>query len=411
MANFASLHTKQHSERKKKPLMFRLAKRAKRRSTFKERRKRTGHQRVTFGLGQAKMEFKSCEPDVRLFQAYYKAASWIGMVPHRSKSGSIKWILLIFRMTLATCIITLGLYTRANGRYLHYTKIFKLVNCSQTLTRYILVISSLVISMRRSPQWNAVFEEIRHFSIWMDSFGYKSSNNEHPSLHSMKFIPCYIAIVLLNVWEIYIHEESILVAITLKPLMLYPLFLVILVNLILRIIKNRYKRLSDLLVTKTQGGIQDEKSIAEVIRKIKTMYANCDNLIQNFNEIFGLLIFMSSITTSFTILSCLVWAYETSIGKDNQQPGSFSQEVCLLFVAAIYVMLSTSYDIKNAYKSSSNANKLKTFLRFNKRTWSASKCRENDNQCDSRLTQYLISFFAAENYTAKWALPVKQFSQ
>nr|CAI5851226.1 unnamed protein product [Callosobruchus analis] len=260
------------------------------------------------------------EQDDRLLQAYCKIGSWMGVVPKEFKSKITKLTILTLRVVLATCMITLGLYTRENGIYQHYTKVFRLVNCFQNLTRYLLVLSSIILSVKCAEHWYALFEEIQHFKVLLTKAGYKSFDIGHVSHHAIKFIPCYIGILLLNVWEICTHEENRLVTVSLRLFMPFPLFVTVLVHLALKIICNRYKCLSMFLRNNIENRMQDEKSTTRLIAQIKIMYTKCHSMVGHFNELFGITMFLSSMTTSFTILSCLVWAYEVNTHDHSQIP-------------------------------------------------------------------------------------------
>ncbi|CAH1996874.1 unnamed protein product [Acanthoscelides obtectus] len=280
------------------------------------------------------MQTTAVEKDVNLLKRYCKIGSWVGVVPQEFKSITRKWIALIFRTMIATSIVPIGFYRRVEQRYHHYSGILKIVHCCLSLGRCSLLITSLVLPVRDTKSWYAFFKEIRKLKELLDEAACKDIGNESIKAHAIKFVPCYIGILLLNVWEVYEYEEDGLATTSVKFCMLVSLLIAVLANLMLKVIRNRYKAVNNVLRSSLECIIRDEKLTARTIGQMKQMYINCDNMVGHFNEIFGQMMFWTSMNTGLTLLICLLLAYENEIPD-------ISYVACFSLVAAVYVGFTT----------------------------------------------------------------------
>nr|CAI5864671.1 unnamed protein product [Callosobruchus analis] len=277
------------------------------------------------------MDVFSLDNDLSVLQTYCKVYGYLGIAPlvinGGAKSRIFSHVLFALRISLLTAMSGWGLYISiSNGGECGE---FAFVACTYTA------------AVIRANRWNRFFEELKAFREILNSAGHKFICTENKTCYTFKVVLFFAIFIFLNAWDILtsIHA-NILLNLNFRFFMLSQLLPALLINRMMAVVKRRYSVLIKLLRISSRTTIEDEKTTTKNIKLLKTLLKKCYFMVEAFNDIFGWMIFLMSLTTSFTLLSCLLWFFVRSNHSiRNPTPFSFAgdDEICTVSIVLLYL--------------------------------------------------------------------------
>lgn len=239
---------------------------------------------------------------------------YIGLIPFNpTKRDHIiqfsRKIYIIILQILSILVACLALY----GRTLHFKSIRKIFVGYLQITADILLLliasfSFIGTNFFNANNWNQVFDTI----LEMEGYFYiKLDSKKTIKSYYLKFLPAVLFVIIITLFDmITAYGENYSIFENLRFILFHFVTLIavsqlMLIIIILMFIKRRYKCLNECL----RKCFQNQKSEANIIgelRKITKIYQKINNLIFEFNNIFGwFLLFYFA----YFVLITVLWQY------------------------------------------------------------------------------------------------------
>ncbi|VEN52574.1 unnamed protein product, partial [Callosobruchus maculatus] len=235
-----------------------------------------------------------------------------------------------------------ALYIRISKAGVYHSKVANVMSCLEECGEFAFVACTYTVAVIRANRWNRFFEELKAFRELLNSAGQKYNCTETNTYHTLKLTLFLIIFIFVNVWDIFTTiNDDIFMNISFRFFMLSQLLPVLLINRMMIVVKRRYGVLIKMLHTSSRTQIEDEKTTVKNINLLKALLKKCYFIVEAFNDIFGWMIFLISLTTSFTLLSCLLWLFARNNrpGISYPTPISFAGDdvICTISIVIMYL--------------------------------------------------------------------------
>nr|CAH7729866.1 unnamed protein product [Callosobruchus chinensis] len=260
------------------------------------------------------MDVPSLDSDLSVLQTYCKVYAFLGIAPlfvnGEAKRRTASHVLFAIRVSLLTAMSGWGIYIRIRKGGIYHSKVANIMSCLEECGEFAFVACTYTVAVIRANRWNRFFEELRAFREVLNSAGQKYNCTENKTCHTFKVTFFFAIYIFFNVWDMLKSiNDNIFVNLTFRFFMLSQLLPALLINRMMVVVKRRYSVLIKLLRISSRTMIEDEKTAVKNINLLKILLKKCYFMVEAFNDIFGGMIFLMSLTTSFTLLSCLLWFF------------------------------------------------------------------------------------------------------
>nr|CAI5864670.1 unnamed protein product [Callosobruchus analis] len=236
----------------------------------------------------------------------------------------------------------MGLYIRINKGGVYRSKAANIMSCLEECGEFAFVACTYTVAVIRANRWNRFFEELKAFREILNNAGQKYICTDKNNCRTFKVALFFAIYILINAWDMLKSiNDDIFMNMTFRFFMLSQLLPALLINRMMAVVKWRYSVLIKLLRISSRTMIEDEKTTTKNINLLKTLLKKCYFMVEAFNDIFGWMIFLMSLTNSFTLLSCLLWFFVRNNRSAIRYPTPFSfagdDEICTVSIVLLYL--------------------------------------------------------------------------
>nr|CAH7714099.1 unnamed protein product [Callosobruchus chinensis] len=263
------------------------------------------------------MEILPLDKDVSVLLNYCKVCAFFGIAPvylnEKGKKRLMPNVIFVIRMCLLLMLSGWEIHFRIKKSY-YWSKVATTIGCLQSVAEFALVASTYIVTTVRANRWHSFFEELRGFRKLLNTAGPKHNCTGNSKCHNFKVAALLVFYIFLNTWHIYRDlDEDVFTNISFRFFLLNQVIPAVLIQRMLVVVKRRYSVLNKLLCVSSRVMIEDEKSTIKDIKLLKALLKKCYFMVEAFNDIFGWMIFLMSVTTSLSLLNCLLWLFEINI--------------------------------------------------------------------------------------------------
>lgn len=242
---------------------------------------------------------------IKLFYSYYRLLSFFGITPGLFKSSSFE------NITVKLCVgLLLGLYTfllvnaiqeRITLNY-NLNKYNVMVNLIKTAIEVIVGYTPIVISLRRRKCWKLLLSELKQSEYILKNYYSRTAL----FLNVIKIVCIYLLVAIQPIlYFISSFNESINILlhhITFWTFAhLYQASVVCLISVITKVIKELYENAAESLT--------NDWSKEDEIKKCQERYSILNDMLSQFNNIFGWQILFIHANTVLAILNSVNYSY------------------------------------------------------------------------------------------------------